>query len=262
MRFAIQVAVRRSCSFYGSHRFESPSPPSVGKGEGLVEMLDEVRPWNLFRAEPADMGRELLAIYEAEVPGLELLDEPDERHFGCIIDSCKHRFGKEGPSDRHAVESADQTTVLPCLDGMSVAEFVQTYIGVEHVTRDPRSSLGILRARPCALFHDTPKAGIERDGKHVRAKPSLEAVRDMELVRKQDGARIRRPPEDGLIVVVPGKDAMPIGFEQPLRTEIASYREETFRGCPINRWKTKFVPIQAEHHPVRYVKQGKKTMPR
>src|SRR6185437_8711009 len=124
MRFAMQGATRRSCSFYDSHRFERPSSLSVGKSERLVEMFDEVRPWNLFRAEPADMRRELLAVDEVEVPGLKLLNEPHERHFRCIIDSGKHRLGKEGASDRHAIQSADQTTVLPCLDGMGIAEFV------------------------------------------------------------------------------------------------------------------------------------------
>ena len=154
-------------------------------------MFDEVCPWNLFRAEPADMGRELLAIDEAEVPGLELLDEPHEGHFGCIIDSGKHRLGKEGASYRHAVQAADQAIVLPCLDRMGIAEFMQARIGVQHFTCNPGSSLGILRARPCALFHDISKAGIERDGEHIRAKASLEAARDMELDGKQHGTRIR-----------------------------------------------------------------------
>ena len=176
-------------------------------------MFDEVCPWNLFRAESADMRRELLAINEVEVPGLKLLDESHERHFGCVINSRKHRLGKEGPSYCHAVQSADQATVLPCFHGMGVAEFVQACVGIQHFTRDPSSSFGMLRASPCALFHDSSKARIERDGEHSRAKASLEAARDMEFVRKQHGARIRRPPENGLIVVIPGKDALSIGFE-------------------------------------------------
>ncbi len=176
-------------------------------------MFDEVCPWNFFRAEPADMGRELLAIDEAEVPGLKLLDKSHERHFGCIIDSRKHRLGKEGPSYRHAVQSADQATVLPCFDGMGVAEFVQACIGVQHCICDPGSSFGILWASLCASFHDISKARIEGDGEHIRAKASREAARDMEFAREQHGARIRRPPENGLIVVIPGKDALSIGFE-------------------------------------------------
>ena len=159
------------------------------------------------------MGRGLLAIDEAKVPGLKLFDELHERHLGCIIDLGKHRLGKEGAAERHAIQPADQPTVLPCLDRMGVAEFVQACVGVQHVTCDPGSSLGILQARPRALFHDVSETGIERDGEHVRAKASFEAARHMKMVRKQYGAGIRRPPENGLIVVVPGKDALSIGFE-------------------------------------------------
>ncbi len=213
MRFAMHVTACPSCSSHDSHCFERPSSSSIWKSERLVEMCDEVYPWNLFRAEPADMRRELLAIDEAKVPGLQLLDEPHECHFGCIIDSCKHRLSKERASDRRPIQSADQATVLPCFDRMGVAEFVQARIGVQHVTCDPGSSLGILRARPCALFHDVSKAGIKRDGEYMRAKASLEAARDMKPVGKQHGAWIRRPPENGLIVVVPGKDAPSVGFE-------------------------------------------------
>jgi hypothetical protein len=139
-------------------------------------MLGKIRPWNFFRAEPADMGRKLLAINEAKVPGLKLTHEPDEPYLRCIIDSGKHRLGKEGASDRHTVKSTDQATVLPCLDGMGMAKFVQSCIGVQHVTCDPGSSLGILWTWLRALFHNISKVGIERDGEHIMAKASLEAA--------------------------------------------------------------------------------------
>ena len=42
------------------------------------------------------------------------------------------------------------------------------------------------------------------------------------MFREEDGAGIGRPPEDGLTFVVPGKDAVPVRFEQPLRLEIAA----------------------------------------
>jgi hypothetical protein len=57
------------------------------------------------------------------------------------------------------------------------------------------------------------KAGIKRDVEHMRAKASLEAARDVEFARKQYGSRIRRPPENGLIIVIPGKDALSVGFQ-------------------------------------------------
>jgi hypothetical protein len=43
----------------------------------------------------------------------------------------------------------------------------------------------------------------------------------MEFVGKEDCPWIRRPPQDGLIVVVPGENAVAVGFEQPLGAQIA-----------------------------------------
>lgn len=193
--------------------FEIPWSTSVGKRECPIEMFDEVRPWNLFRAEPADMGRGLLAIDDVKVPGLKLAHEPHESHFGCIIDSGEHRLGKEGASDRHAIEPADQATVSPCFHRMGMAEFVQTCIGVQHVACDPGSPVGILPARRCALFHDSSKADVECDREQTRSKASFKAAGDMKLLGEQHGAGIRRPPENGLILVVPGENALSVGFE-------------------------------------------------
>ena len=113
------------------------------------------------------MGRELLAIDEAKIPGLKLRDEFHKRYLGCVIDSRKHRFGKEGSTKRYAIESSDQAIILPCFYRMGAAEFVQAGIGVQHVIGDPGASLGILRARACALCHDLSETRVEGEGKHV-----------------------------------------------------------------------------------------------
>lgn len=83
----------------------------------------------------------------------------------------------------------------------------------------------------------------------------------MEFAGEQYGARIWRPPENRLIVVVPREDPVTVGFEQPFRTEVASYGEKPFWRCPINRGETKVVPIQAKHRHVRYLTRRKKTTP-
>ncbi len=116
-------------------------------------------------------------------------------------------------------------------------------------------------ADECRRPDDFMKALIERDGKYVRTKASLETARHMKLVGEQHGAGIRRPPENGLIVVVPGENALSIGFEEPLWTKVSPYREEAVRGCSINRRETKIVRFQAEHRHVRYAKRSQKTMP-
>ncbi len=82
MRVAAQAAV---CSafypFRDSDRVEHPLPASIGKGERLIEVVDEGRPWNFFRAEPHDMRGRLLAVDELKLPLPKLLHEPDQCHF-------------------------------------------------------------------------------------------------------------------------------------------------------------------------------------
>jgi hypothetical protein len=51
----------------------------------------------------------------------------------------------------------------------------------------------------------------------------------MEFVGKEDGPGIGRPPQDRLIVAVPRKDAVSIGFEQSLRSQVAADGEQTIR---------------------------------
>ena len=75
---------------------------------------------------------------------------------------------------------------------------------------------------PAQCCIDVTKTAVERDGEMAAAKAALQAARDMQMFRKEDGAGIGRPPENGLIIVVPGKDAVPVCFEQPFRLEIAA----------------------------------------
>jgi hypothetical protein len=65
----------------------------------------------------------------------------------------------------------------------------------------------------------------------------------MKLAWEQHGARIRRPPENRLIVVVPGENAMPIGFEETFRTEVAAYGQQAFGRRLLNWWKAKILPV-------------------
>ena len=77
--------------------------------------------------------------------------------------------------------------------------------------------------------HHVAKAPVERDAEYAGTKASLEAARDMEFFGKEDGPGIGRPPQDGLVVAVPGKDAVPVGFEQPLWAQVASDGEQAIR---------------------------------
>ncbi len=56
----------------------------------------------------------------------------------------------------------------------------------------------------------------------------------MEFVGKEDGSGIGGPPQDGLVVVVPGENPVAVGFEQSLWLQIAPDSEEPLRAGQIN----------------------------
>ena len=81
------------------------------------------------------------------------------------------------------------------------------------------------------MLHHITKTAVERDGEDAGTKASFEAARDMEFVGKEDGSGIGGPPQDGLIIVVPGKDSVAVGFEQSLWAQVAADSEEPFWRC-------------------------------
>src|SRR5574338_1102100 len=102
----------------------------------------------------------------------------------------KHRFAKERAADCDAVKAAGQFVFLPCLDGMSVTELMQSRVAVDDVAIDP----GILTFRAC-LDH-CRKRLIDRNLKRFSAREPAQCVRHMKIVQRQDGAWIRRKPLD------------------------------------------------------------------
>ena len=87
------------------------------------------------------------------------------------------------------------------------------------------------------MLHHIAKALVERDAEEAVAKASFQAARDMKLIGKEDGSGIGRPPQDRLIVAVPGKDSVTVGFEQSLGSQVSSDCEQAFGRGRINGWK-------------------------
>ena len=56
-----------------------PGARSAGQGDGLRDLLNVLAAGDFFRAHAQNMGRGLLAVDDAEVPGLQLANE---RHEG------------------------------------------------------------------------------------------------------------------------------------------------------------------------------------
>ena len=70
------------------------------------------------------MGRGLLAIDEAEVPGPELLEMLYERILWCVVDSGVVGLGKECFTECLPVEVVEGWIVLLGLDGLGVGRFM------------------------------------------------------------------------------------------------------------------------------------------
>ena len=80
----------------------------------------------------------------------------------------------------------------------------------------------------------------------ARPKAALQAARDMKMFRKEDGARIGRPPEDRLTFVVPGKDAMTVRFQQPFRLKIAADGKQPVWRRMLDGGKAEIARISAQ----------------
>ena len=106
---------------------------------------------------------------------------------------------------------------------MRVAEFVQRHVGSDHIGADPRTDL----ARPVGLragSDDPLEDRVHTQLERLRGYVAPNTTRDPKLVAAQHHARIRREPQDGVVLAVPGKDASSIRRQQSLRRQIPLYR--------------------------------------
>ncbi len=108
---------------------------------------------------------------------------------------------------------------------MRHADFVQMDVGLLHRCGDP----GAVRiaARACAALDHVAEGAVERHLEIALTHPLAQAARDMQLIRIEHCARIRRPPQQRLAVLIPGEAAMSIGRQQPIGAQIASGRQKT-----------------------------------
>ena len=112
---------------------------------------------------------------------------------------------------------------------MGVAQLVQLCIRLDHSRGDPGASFWILRPGAGALGHDVSEAGVERNGERPAAHGPLQASRNVESVREEHRPWIGRPPQNGLLVVIPGKDAVAVGVHEARYVEIGARGEQAIR---------------------------------
>ena len=83
----------------------------------------------------------LLAIHEAESPGLQLAHEGGQHHFRGVVYFREHRFCEESSTDCHAVEAGHQFSFLPGFNGVGVSLFVKFRVGLDYSGRDPGAAV-------------------------------------------------------------------------------------------------------------------------
>src|SRR5262249_6252701 len=93
--------------------------------------------WDLDGAKTPQMLGNVLRVEQFEAAGDQPRHKMHERHLRGVAHAVEHALSEEGASKPHAVESADQSTVLPDFAAVSVAERMQSAIEVADALVDP-----------------------------------------------------------------------------------------------------------------------------
>src|SRR5688572_12385356 len=100
-------------------------------------MPKEDRAWPGFRAEAEEVWVLDLGVDQRPTPPLQPVGEGGKRHLGAAGFGAEHAFAEEHPSDRHAVDAADQSWPVEDFNTVRMAEPVQLDVGGAHRERDP-----------------------------------------------------------------------------------------------------------------------------
>ena len=95
----------------------------------------------------------------------QAIDQRDQRDLRRVGDAVEHRLAEERPAERHAVEPADQPTVLPRLDRVRQPGLVQRAVALEDLVVDPGAGIvGVASASAQARI-TASKVAIDLDPK-------------------------------------------------------------------------------------------------
>src|SRR5262249_1293716 len=143
----------------------------------------------------------------------------DERDLGGIALAGKHAFAEERSAKPDAVQPAHQTSVLPGLDGMAVAEGEELAIEPSDARIDP--GLGAAVGEGGAAAHHRGEIGVDADLEQILRYRPREPSWQVEAIERNDAARFRLDPVEAGILggFSHRKDADGIGLEQNLRRD-------------------------------------------
>ena len=158
-----------------------------------------------------------LAVEQFPAARAEPRDEVRERDLRGVARAADHRFAEKGAAERDAVEPARELAVQPAFDAVRMAELEQTVVARADYRIDPRRR-PVVGGRGAERDH-IGKGGVGRDAEAVGHDDFFQAVRQVEVVERQDRAQPRFDPMDRRVIRPVGhrKNALRIGAQKQRR---------------------------------------------
>lgn len=151
-----------------------------------------------------------LAIEKPVVFLLEMLGQRDKSHFRRIGHFRKHAFPTKNMAKVDAVQSAYELAMLPNLNRLCDAHFMEFAIRLDNFTGNPGAALAFALDVP-AIRNHAAEILIERHFKDAAVQDVAHAFGNDQLVEEKHRARIGRPPQNWVIVLKPWKNAVSVG---------------------------------------------------
>ena len=125
---------------------------------------------------------------------------------------------------------------MPGFNGMGISVFVELDVRLYHFLHEPCTVM----AAPPGL--GTGDNGLFKGIVHGNSKGGVfdfffQGSGNFDGVRVQYQPRVRRPPQQGLLLGKPGEDTVLIGKQEPFCAEVSSNTEETVGSCKPGRRK-------------------------
>ena len=151
----------------------------------------------------------------------------------------EHGLPKEHVAQQNAVQAPNERVRFIDLYRVCDTEVVKSAIGGVHVWCDPRASLGLISIRVGASTHHVRKGGVVLQSPAALTDRLFQRPADVYFVRSERQPGIRRPPQNLLVGLEPGKDALGIRAEKGAGFEVSADSQQTvwFIQCPRGRRK-------------------------
>ncbi len=178
------------------------------------DRLGEARQIILFRnfdhAKTLEMLGAGLGIEQFIAALIQALDQGGEGDFAGVALVVEHAFAEESCAETYAVETSGELFVLPCFDAVGVTQFMQADKSGDEFVVDP----GVCDSVGHAGAHGGLEVVVDADFEFFLTDELAEGVGNVELVERENAARIGGVPVHFAVVVGHGECALGVGFQE------------------------------------------------